>query len=210
LSVYSVKRLQEAWGVGLPVKAYFIQYWFMLPDSMKHSSYTYQKLFRALYGYTQSVYKASGKRYKYQRKGILSEIPYVKPGKNCVIIPPGSFKTLLAFFNTGANPTHNWRVKGDWKAKYFMNEKNIDDSKAITACENLITRSFVLSQNELQNTVGKELQSLNSKDPKSYDAAYASLVVAEAGKIVSNEWFKEVYLKSPKLKAFYESYKALK
>ncbi len=196
--------------MGLPVKGFFIQYWFMVPDSMNHSSYTYQKLFRALYGYTQSVYKASGKRYKYHRKGLLSEVPYLKPGKNCVIIPPGSFKSLLNFFNTGNNPTHNWQMKGDWKAKYFMNEKDVDDSSAAKACEDLIDRTFVLSQDNSKNSLFNELNLINNKGSSNYDVGYLSATLADAGAITSNQWFKQVYQKSPKLKQFYENYKSLK
>src|SRR4030042_1173873 len=83
------------------VKGYFIQYKFIIPENMKHSSYTYQKLFRALYGYTQAVFKSNGKTYHYHRAGVLSATPYLRPGKNCVIIPPGKFQHLLDFFKTG-------------------------------------------------------------------------------------------------------------
>lgn len=69
----------EVWGMS--VRGYFIQYRFILPDSIKHSSYTYQKLFRAIYGYTQAVHKGSGKNYQYHRQGILSNYPFIRPGK---------------------------------------------------------------------------------------------------------------------------------
>ena len=87
----------------MPVDAYFIQYKFIVPKSLSHSSYTYQKLFRALYGYTQAVYKSSGKTYKYHRKGVLSDVPFLRPTKNTVIIPVSALQKLLNFFNTGEN-----------------------------------------------------------------------------------------------------------
>ncbi|GAG48539.1 unnamed protein product, partial [marine sediment metagenome] len=111
----------------MPVDSYFIQYKFILPESVSHSSYSYQKLFRALYGYTQAVNKSSGKNYKYHRQGVLSSYPYLRAGKNCVIIAPDAFQNLISFFKTGRNPAHKWEVKGNWKAVYYMDEKAIPE-----------------------------------------------------------------------------------
>jgi len=131
----------EVWGHSY-MKGYFIQYKFIVPESTKHSSYTYQKLFRALYGYTQNVTKSNGKTYHYLRKGILSDFPYIRPGKNCVIIPPKSFNSLDTFFKTGKNPSHYWRVKGDWKAVFYLDEKSLDENQVINAIKNQIKRAF--------------------------------------------------------------------
>src|SRR3989344_3839606 len=123
-------------------KGHFIKYNFIIPETTKHSSYTYQKLFRALYGYTQNVTKSNGKTYKYHRKGILSDIPYIRPGKNCVIIPPKSFAPLETFFKTGKNPTHYWKTKGNWKAVFYFEEKDLEENSVITALKELTERLF--------------------------------------------------------------------
>ena len=192
------------------LRGYFIQYKFIIPDTLKHSSYTYQKLFRALYGYTQAVFKSSGKTYRYHRSGILSDTPYVRPGKNCVIIPPNTFQTLIEFFKTGKNPAHAWRDKGDWKAVYYMNEKGVDETVAVKAIEELLDRKFVVTNSKAHETLANELNIAAGKGKTGVDSGYLSLLLAEAQVIVSNEWFKPVYPHSDKLKGFYSNYKQLK
>ena len=127
------------------LRGYFIQYKFIVPESIKHSSYTYQKLFRALYGYTQNVTKSNGKSYKYHRRGVLSSTPYIRPGKNCVIIPPGTFNSLIDFFKTGKNPSHYWQGKGDWKAVYYMDEKNLTEDDVRAALEEQLDRTYIVT-----------------------------------------------------------------
>lgn len=189
------------------VKGYFIQYKFILPESIKHSSYTYQKLFRALYGYTQAVYKSNGKIYQYYRPGVLSNIPYIRPGKNCVIIPPGTFNLLTEFFKTGKNPTHRWRVKGDWKAVYYMNEKNIDEQQAIDSLEALLNRKHISNTKEPIKLLD-ELQNKQKQDK--IEPGYVNFLKSESQTIVDSVWFKEVYSNSEKLKEFYDLYRELK
>ncbi len=124
-------------------KGFFVQYKFILPETIKHSHYTYQKLFRAIYGYTQKVCKSNGKSYSYHRKGLLSDTPFIKHGKNCVIIPQDAFPELKNFFQTGKNPTHQWRTKGDWKAVYYLNEKDLTEEQITKAVEDYIDRYYV-------------------------------------------------------------------
>lgn len=190
----------------MSVRGYFVQYRFILPDSIKHSSYTYQKLFRAIYGYVQAVHKGSGKNYNYYREGILSNYPFIRPGKNCVIIPPQAFQSLLDFFKTGHNPTHNWETKGEWKCTYFLNEKDLSEVEVIKSLINLISRKFVeggegliLLQNEMKRALITEL-----------DPNYKLNLINEAQKIVDLDWFKQVYSQSVELNEFYENYKKLK
>ncbi|MBN2067132.1 MAG: hypothetical protein JW744_01550 [Candidatus Diapherotrites archaeon] len=192
------------------LKGYFIQYKFIIPDNLKHSSYTYQKLFRALYGYTQAVFKSSGKTYHYHREGVLSAVPYIRPGKNCVIIPPGVFQKLIEFFKTGKNPAHAWRGKGEWKAVYYMNEKDIDETTALKSIEGMLERKYVLTNAKEHEKLINELNIAAEKGKSGLDPGYLSLLLAEAQPIVSNDWFKQVYNQSGKLKEFYSSYKKLK
>ncbi|MCR4334976.1 MAG: hypothetical protein NUV57_00375 [archaeon] len=191
------------------LKGYFVQYKFIIPETTKHSSYTYQKLFRALYGYTQNVTKANGKTYHYHRKGILSEIPYIRPGKNCVIIPPKSFSSLDSFFKTGKNPSHYWRVKGDWKAVFYLDEKNLEEKQVVDAIREQIKRCY---QGGADIGQIPELTILADKhknnEPLSKDKI--QLALNEAEPIVSNPWFKEVYQKDSTLKQFFEAYRTLK
>jgi len=195
----------------MALKGYFIQYKFIIPESIKHSSYTYQKLFRALYGYTQAVFKSNGKTYHYHRAGVLSSTPYLRPGKNCVIISPGNFQPLLEFFKTGRNPAHTWRGKGEWKAVYYMNEKDVDEKSAVIALEAMLNRLSVLTSTGKKEKLANELNIvLGQSRPGSVDKPYIGLLLAEARSIVSNDWFKNVYPHSEKLKSFYSNYRKLK
>ncbi|MFH1391242.1 MAG: hypothetical protein ABIH20_02930 [Candidatus Diapherotrites archaeon] len=198
----------EARGVGL-LKGYFVQYKFIIPENTKHSSYTYQKLFRALYGYTQNVTKANGKTYRYLRKGILSEIPYIRPGKNCVIIPPKSFSSLDSFFKTGKNPSHYWRVKGDWKAVFYLDEKNLEETQVVTAIKDQIKRCLQGEDAEVRTpSITILAEKIKNNEPLSKDKI--QLAVNEAEPIISNPWFKEVYRKDAGLKQFFDAYHILK
>ena len=194
----------------MPVKAYFVQYKFILPKETKHSSYTYQKLFRAIYGYTQNVSKGGGKVYKYHRKGVLSDVPYLRPGKNCVLIPPSAFNKLITFLKTGKNPTHFWRVKGDWKAVYYMDEKQLSENEAVSALEDLASRLYVdSSEGSLKLSDFISLASeTQRKSPGS--KAIEDLAVKDAEAVVNCEWFKETHSASGKLTSFLENYKKLK
>jgi len=194
------------------VKGYFIQYKFVIPEEIKHSSYTYQKLFRALYGYTQNVTKSNGKTYKYHRKGILSGSPYIRPGKNCVIIPPNLFSSLIEFFKTGRNPSHKWVVKGNWRAVYYMNEKDVPLADAIPAAEELLERTYILSTAKEHEMLLNELNNLVALKKKggSVDQAYRKAVVEEAQKIASLEWVFPILQKSEKLRCFSQALTELK
>ena len=190
----------------MAIRTYFVQYKFIIPDSVKHSSYTYQKLFRAIYGYTQAVYKSSGKTYRYHRSGVLSNFPYLRPGKNCVIVPPTAFQPLQEFFKTGHNPTHNWQEKGDWKCTYFLNEKDVAEKEVVAALENLLGRKFV----EGHEGPAKLITEMTRVAEKGADPAYQSMLVKEAQQIVDLDWFKQTYQQASQLSEFYELYKKLK
>ncbi len=194
------------------VKGYFIQYKFILPESIKHSTYTYQKLFRAIYGYTQNVTKSNGKVYHYHRKGVLSDTPYIRPGKNTVIIHPAAFSKFKQFFATGQNPSHNWRSKGDWKAVYYMDEKEVDEKKVAEALENLLDRTYVMSTNKIPVSLPEELGTILDKHKLSekVDEGQKQRVLAEAQIIASHEWFRNHHTHSKKLIEFHEKVKSLR
>jgi len=177
------------------VKGYFVQYKFIFPDVIKHSSYAYQKLFRAIYGYTQVVFKSNGKRYKYHRQGVLSDVPYVRSGKNCVVIPQTALQKLTTFFRTGANPTHKWHIKGNWKAVYYVGEKDLNPITIKDSLEKQIDRSYL--------SEGKSLfDELKRCDSEEVSESYTKHLVSEAEKVTKQPWFSLVYTSSQKLKDF--------
>jgi hypothetical protein len=184
--------------------AYFIQYKFIIPDSMKHSSYTYQKIFRALYGYTQSVAKSNGKTYTYHRHGVLSEVPYIRPGKNCVVIPKETLSRLIDFFKTGKNPAHHWESKGDWKAVYYMDEKSLDQGLVVRALEQLVDRTYVPVSEGGHGKLSEEMRVLLEKrdNGEEVNRAEKEALAGEAQRIMTLPWFKQSYSKSDKLKQF--------
>ncbi|MDP2665887.1 MAG: hypothetical protein Q8P05_00055 [Candidatus Diapherotrites archaeon] len=193
-------------------KGYFIQYKFILPDNVKHSTYTYQKLFRAIYGYTQNVTKSNGKTYHYHRKGVLSDTPYYRPGKNTVIIHPNAFSKFKNFFMTGQNPSHNWRSKGDWKAVYYMDEKEVDDTKILAAMEDLLERTYLSPTGKNPLKINDEMSILLDKHrlQENIDETRKKIVLQEAQTITSHEWFRISHTKSKLLTEFNDKVKLLK
>ncbi len=192
------------------VRSYFIQYKFILPDAIKHSSYTYQKLFRALYGYTQAVFKSNGKVYHYHRNGVLSDTPFLRPGKNCVIIPTNSLQKLVDFFKTGRNPTHRWKSKGDWKAVYYMNEKDVDEKKIAEAIITLLNRFQVTGISEKPLSLREAVEYISSKGASNVKGGLNVTLAAQAKPIVDLDWFKAAVPVSNELRDFYLSYKNLR
>ena len=191
------------------LKGYFIQYKFILPKEIKHSSYTYQKLFRAIYGYTQNVSKGGGKVYKYYRKGVLSEVPFLRPGKNSVIIPTSAFNPLITFLKTGKNPTHYWKTKGDWKAVYYMDEKQVSESDVVSALEALLSR-LRLSGDSGDLKLVDQVDYLLENSGKQGTKALIEATLKGAEPLVSSEWFASYYKQSDILSSFFEKYKKLK
>lgn len=191
---------------------YYIQYKFILPETIKHSTYTYQKLFRAIYGYTQNVTKSNGKVYHYHRKGVLSDTPYLRPGKNTVIIHPSTFPKIKHFFATGQNPTHNWRSKGDWKAVYYMDEKEIDDQKLVSALEDWVDRTYIENNERFPIKISDEMSTILDKQKlgENVEESKKSRLLNEAASIVSSDWFKLYHTKSKKLIDFNEKINLLK
>ncbi|MBN2127552.1 MAG: hypothetical protein JW703_04130 [Candidatus Diapherotrites archaeon] len=190
------------------VKGFFIQYKFILPPSTKHSAYSYQKLFRALYGYTQNVTKSTGKTHRYFREGVLTNVPYLRPGKNCVIIPKEHLNPLIEFFKTGKNPTHFWHKKGDWKAVYYMEEKNLSEKEIAASLEELLERYHVIS-GDIHSNLEKELTVLSTASGKE-DSNYLKVIFEDAKNMISMPWFRETYKSSEKLVKFYSNFQNLK
>ena len=162
-------------------KAILVQYKFVLPSGTKHASYAYQKLFRALYGYTQNVSKSSGKTYRYHRQGILTAQPHTKPGKNAVLIPKSALPGLVDFFKTGKNPSHEWHVKGDWKAVYYTDERDLSPAEtaaAVEAAAGRVLSSLGIAANLAQSPI-TEPAVLGEGQQAAARAALAKLMACE-------------------------------
>lgn len=123
--------------------AYRVEY--LLRWQGKKSSYVYQRFYRALYGYTQVVSKASGKRYTYHRDGVLTRHPFIKDSRNSVIIPDSALQPLLSFLKTGQNPAHRFTNISNWTdlVKYSVQETTISAEDAAHAVFSAISRLYV-------------------------------------------------------------------
>ena len=192
----------------MALKGYYVEYTFKLPSNTRHSSYNYQKLFRAIYGYTQNVTKVNGKTYRYHRKGILSDVPHIRPGKKCsVIIPTDPLKPFVNFLETGKNPAHKWQTRGAWKATYRCEDLNVPEKDAARAIDELLERSYVdvADGHQKISTALGAVASGQGADP-----GYAHHVLSEAAKIVAGPWFKPAAQQSEKAASFYENYIKIK
>ncbi len=109
------------------------------------SAYFYQRFFRALYGYKQVVSKSNGRHYVYYRPGVLTPHPYVKAGRNAVLVPDSALQPLLRFLKTGQNPAHRFQFTGNWVeiVKYSMREAGVDPSVAGSAVASVFDRVYV-------------------------------------------------------------------
>ena len=161
----------------------------------KKSSYVYQRFFRAIYGYTQVVSKANGKKYAYYRRGVLSNYPYVKLGRTTVVIPDNALQDIMAFLKSSRNPAHRFTFTGNWSdlLRYTISETYLDPAEAGFAVLTAIQRIHV-------NLVGGNVPAndlLQRIDQLSPDEVY-SLYYAICPTISSN-WFPALADTDPEL-----------
>ncbi len=169
------------------VKAFMVRYKFKINENYNHSDYGYQKLFRAIYGYTQVVTKSSGKKYVYHRPGVLSTYPYVKKGKNEVILTKDGFSKLIDFLKTGKNPAHKWTEKGNWVATYSMYDVDVSESQVEVAMENLIKNSFVLMPDGNNRRILEVLEEI--KEGHIFEEPILRVYDDSVKKIQAAEWY---------------------
>lgn len=81
------------------------------------SNYERNKFFRSLYGWKQVIEK-SGKRYVYERKGLLDTVPHKKVDQSSFIVSPSDFERIEQFFK-------EWRDKVVHNTFKVLLEKNI-------------------------------------------------------------------------------------
>ena len=183
------------------IQVNYIKYKFTFNNNIKHSSYLYQKIFRSIYGYQQNVTKSNKKIYIYKRPGIISNIPHIKPGKNSIILPIGYETNLIEFFNTGKNPTHNWRNKGNWEINYSINRIDIPKESIISELENYIKNYKIINLDNKESTILIESNKILNKEVN--DINYIKNIIKIVNNITSYEWFKETYTYSEFLNNFY-------
>lgn len=190
------------------IKSNYIKYKFIFKDNINRTSYLYQKVFRSIYGYQQNVSKKNNKPYFYIRKGILTDIPHYKPGRNSIILPLGYETNLINYFNTGINPTHNWKDKGDWRVEYTLNEVEVDVNNIIKILEDFIDKYKLINFNNKEVNLVSEIQFIVENNFN--DKNYINLIYKISDKIVSCEWFKECKDLSEKLTLFYNNFEKIK
>lgn len=180
----------------------YIKYKFIFNDNIKHSSYLYQKIFRSIYGYTQNVTKKDKKTYWYYRPGVLEDIPYIRPGKNCVIVPIDTEHKIINFFNTGKSPTHNFKEKGDWSVNYDIQKIEINQEDIIKTINAFVDSITVVSID------GKNTKIINELNKIIDDEDYASKLkkanrdnlISKINKILKIDWVDKTKESSEKVK----------
>ncbi len=172
-------------------KAYMVKYKVKMNADYNHSDYNYQKIFRAIYGYTQNVTKSNGKIYIYHRPGILSKTTYIKKGKNEVIVPKDSLTNLLDFFKTGENPTHKWYEKGNWSATYTLYDIDVSEQQAKKAIDRVITNTFIVDDDGNTKRILNLLED-NLNENKIISIPLKNTLFLEIKKIFSLEWYNEI------------------
>ena len=180
----------------------------MFKDDINRSSYLYQKVFRSIYGYQQNVTKKNNKPYLYIRKGILTDIPHYKPGRNAVIIPKGYENKIIDYFSTGINPAHNWKSKGDWDVKYTVDEIDLDSSNIIKIMEDYIYNYKIINLNNKETNIYDELKYITENNI--YDKNHLTNISKIVENIINFEWFKEVKEESEKLIKLFNNYLEIK
>ncbi|MCX8189753.1 MAG: hypothetical protein N3F05_00825 [Candidatus Diapherotrites archaeon] len=136
----------------------------------------------------------------------MSDVPFIRPSKNSIIIPVDSFQKLINFFNTGENPAHRWSSKGEWKAVYYLSDKQINEQLAAKACEKVLDRQWVSSNNEkilLENFLSKLPTTRTDQNSK-------EIILPTCNKLISHEWFLKSYSYSERLTNFKRLCESLK
>lgn len=85
------------------------------------SNYERNKFFRGLYGWKQMIQKKTKegkKKYEYERKGILDEVPYKKVDQSSFIVETDDAKKIFEFFD-------EWTDKVMWNTFKVLIDENI-------------------------------------------------------------------------------------
>ncbi len=163
--------------------AYRVRYVFKTTKG--RTSYEYQRFFRAIYGYTQVVAKANGKKYTYRREGVLTAYPYVKEGKSVVVIPENALTALVDFFKTRRNPAHVFEYVGEWRVSYSIEETYVPTNAVIDAILRALDRIYVPTGD------GEAPASTLLRSVRQLDNNTAAQLVSRLSGILESSWYKE-------------------
>ncbi len=193
------------------IQCSYIKYKFIFNNNIKHSSYLYQKVFRSIYGYTQNVTKKDKKTYLYHRIGVLENIPYIRPGKNSVIIPLNTEHSLINFFNIGTTPTHHFREKGDWNINYSIEKIEINDIDIIRTIEKYIDSLVIISIDGNNKKLTDELNKIieDTEYLYKYKKANKYNLLNKIKQIQEIDWFVKCK-KSERITNFYNTIEKVK
>ncbi len=183
--------------MGVSVKGYLIRYRYK--GAEPSPSYAYQRFFRALYGYTQVVTKSNGRTYVYYREGVLTLYPYIREGRNTVVIPENALEPLINFFKTGKNPAHEFEDLSNWSVTYYVEEIPVEEQAALRAIYSALNRIIVRTPEgvaRLRELVQKSV--LGSEE-------LAGLKI-KAKYVIESSWFKSLREKDPLLGRLYEKF----
>ena len=103
--------------------------------------------------------------------------------------------------------THYWKEKGDWKAVYYMDEKELTNIDIIKAFSSLLNRKYIRVNDEYG--LLKDQLKIFAKSENPNEIAI-KLLLEEIVPIINNEWFKQVYKESDILNDFYSDYLSIK
>lgn len=182
----------------------YIKYKFIFDNNIKHSSYLYQKVFRSIYGYTQNVTKKDKKTYLYHREGVLENIPFIRPGKNGIVVPINTEHNIINFFNTGKSPTHNFKERGEWSIDYDIQKIEVNEVDIIKATESFINSIVVVSIDGKNTKLFDELNRIiNDKEYSSkFKKANKDNLINKINNILEIDWLKKTKENSEKIKNF--------
>lgn len=80
------------------------------------SNYERNKFFRGLYGWKQVI----SKKYVYDRKGILDEMPHKKIDQSSFIVQPDDFERIEKFFK-------EWHDKVIWRTFKILLDEDLEE-----------------------------------------------------------------------------------
>lgn len=188
-----------------PIPGKQVTYKLVLPPKTHYKSYHYQKVFRAMYGYTQNVTKSNGHRYQYYRKGILTDSPIVRIGKCVIVLQEKEIQPLKTFFESGKNPGHTWWKKQPFKMVHVINDYNVTEFQVIRAIEEWVRDYTIQATNAETGSLAKIVMNQSDKPVDIHGVKEIKNMIQLFG---SNEWFSQYYYRSPFLVEFVSHAKA--
>jgi hypothetical protein len=184
------------------INVVFIKYKFIFNKDIKYTSYTYQKVFRDIYGYNQNVTKKNNKVYKYFRKGIINDIPFIKPGKNAIILPIGYKDKLKTYFD-------NLKYKSNkYDLTYSIEKIDINDESIVFAIEKFINNYYIINLSNKNKNLLNELDNIIIN--KINDKNYILYILKKCNFLFNINWVNDIKDKSKLVIDLFNKYNIVK